>query len=98
MMHNTLPFTISRKTGVLEFVATAPEFRKQGIGYALLAHIITALPYDSYMLEVADNNKSAIHLYERLGFKEFKQVAAARRNGVNAFIYMRYTKLVSGLK
>ncbi|MCL2405912.1 MAG: GNAT family N-acetyltransferase [Defluviitaleaceae bacterium] len=89
MMHNTLPFAISPKTGVIEFVATAPEHRNHGIGHALLSHIITTLPHDSYMLEVADNNANAKHLYEKLGFKEFRRVAASRRSGAGAFVYMR---------
>jgi len=91
MMHNSLPFTISPKTGVIEFVATAPEFRNQGIGHELLTYILTTLPHDAYMLEVAEANTSAKRLYERLGFKEFKRVAATRRSGAGAFIYMRYS-------
>ena len=91
MMHNTLPFTISPETGVIEFVATAPEFRKQGICRALLSHVMANLPHDSYILEVADNNAEAFRLYQGLGFKEFKRVAASKRSGASAFIYMRYS-------
>ena len=89
MMHNALPFTISPKTGVIEFVATALKFRRQGIGRALLSHIITTLPYESYMLEVADTNAEAIRLYQNLGFNEIKRVEASKRSGANEFIFMR---------
>jgi len=91
MMHNSLPFSTSTKTGVIEFVATSVEFQKQGIGYRLLSHILNTLPHSSFMLEVADTNPVAIRLYERLGFREFKRVAASKRSGANAFIYMRYS-------
>ena len=91
MMHNSLPFTISPKTGVIEFVATAPEYRNQGIGHALISYMIENLPHDSYMLEVADTNTTAKRLYERLGFKELKRVAASKRSGAGAFVYMRYS-------
>ena len=91
MMHNSLPFAIGPKTGVIEFVATAPEFRKQGIGHKLLSHVITNLPYNSFMLEVADTNPEAFRLYQRLGFKEIKRVSASKRSGANAFIYMRFS-------
>ncbi|MCL2377823.1 MAG: GNAT family N-acetyltransferase [Defluviitaleaceae bacterium] len=89
MMHNSLPFNVSPKNGVIEFVATAPEFRKQGIGHTLLTHIIANLPHETYMLEVAETNTSAKRLYDRLGFKEFKRVAASKRSGAGAYIYMR---------
>jgi len=92
MMNNSLPFTISPKTGVIEFVATAPEFRNQGVGYTLLTNMMAALPYNSYMLEVADNNIGAMRLYAKLGFKEFKRVKAPKRTRVNEFIYMRCPK------
>ena len=91
MMNNSMPFPICKKTGVIEFVTTAPESRKQGIGQALLSHIMATSPHDSYILEVADTNSEAMRLYERLGFKEFKRVRASKRSGVNAFIYMRYS-------
>ena len=91
MMHNSIPFTLSPKTGVIEFVSTAPKYRNQGIGYALLSNIMTTLPYDAYMLEVAENNATAFRLYDRLGFKEFRRVAASRRSRAGAFIYMRYS-------
>ena len=91
MMNNSLPFAISPKTGVIEFVATAPEFRQQGAARALLTYIMNTQPYDAYMLEVADNNTNAVRLYEKLGFSEIKRVRAPKRSGVNFFVYMRKT-------
>ena len=91
MMHNSLPFAVNPKTGVIEFVATAPAFRNQGIAQALITHIITALPYNTYMLEVTETNTSAKGLYDRLGFREFRRVAASKRSGAGAYISMRHT-------
>ena len=93
MMCGSLPFAIGSNTGVIEFVATAPEFRQQGMAQALLSHVMAALPFDTYMLEVADNNAGALRLYEKLGFKEIKRIKASKRSGINEFVYMRHVKV-----
>jgi len=36
-----------------------------------------------------NNNTAAVHLYEKLGFKEIKRVKAPKGSGVNFFLYMR---------
>ena len=92
MVRNSYPFTLSKSTGTLEFVATEPEYRHQGVAYALLSHIMEAESYDAYVLEVADTNKNARLLYEKLGFVEIKSVKAPRGSGVGDFLYMRKTK------
>jgi len=92
MIRNAYPFNLSKKTGSIEFVATAPDFRKQGLGFKLLSFIMEETPYDAYILEVADINTNAVCLYEKLGFKEMKRMKAVKRSGVNFFIYMRITK------
>ncbi|MCL2224367.1 MAG: GNAT family N-acetyltransferase [Defluviitaleaceae bacterium] len=89
MVRNSYPFAMSKTTGSVEFVATAPKFRNQGLGYELLSFIMEENPYDAYILEVADTNKNAVRLYEKLGFAEIKRVQAPKRSGVNFFIYMR---------
>lgn len=85
------PFEMEPHTGSVEFVATAPEYRGQGVAAMLIRHIISASPYDEYVLEVADTNAAAIRLYERLGFREFLRVKApdSKRSGVNEFVYMK---------
>ncbi|MDY7025243.1 MAG: GNAT family N-acetyltransferase [Pseudomonadota bacterium] len=56
--------------GLLELykIAVWPAARSQGIGHALLAHGLNTLTHDSCLLEVSQQNISAILLYERLGF------------------------------
>jgi len=89
MVRNAYPFNLSKQTGSIEFVATAPDYRKRGIAHDLIIHVMEANPYNSYVLEVADTNTGAFNLYEKLGFKEMKRVKAPRRSGVDYFLYMR---------
>ena len=91
MVRNAYPFNLSRTTGSIEFVATAPQHRNKGIAHDLILYVMKENPYDSYVLEVADTNAGAVHLYEKLGFKEIKRMKAPnpKRSGVNNFLYMR---------
>jgi len=93
MVRNAYPFTLSPKTGTIEFVATAPDYRGKGIAFDLISFIINrkGTLFTSYILEVADTNEIAVRLYEKLGFKEIKRVKAPnpKRSGVNYFLYMR---------
>ncbi|MCL2387689.1 MAG: GNAT family N-acetyltransferase [Defluviitaleaceae bacterium] len=91
MIRNSYPFTLSKRTGSIEFVATSPDFRNLGIAHDLLDFVMEKNTYTSYVLEVADTNQTAFRLYEKLGFKEIKRVNAPnpKRNGVNFFMYMR---------
>ncbi|MCL2373342.1 MAG: GNAT family N-acetyltransferase [Defluviitaleaceae bacterium] len=91
MVRNAYPFKLGRSTGSIEFVATAPEHRNKGIAHDLILYVMGQNPYDSYVLEVADTNAGAVHLYQKLGFREIKRVKAPnpKRSGVNNFLYMR---------
>lgn len=54
-------------------IAIAPEFRRQGIGEALLAHMIEKseeLGLSIITLEVRSGNEAAMALYEKMGFKK----------------------------
>ena len=88
LVNHVYPFELSEGTGSIEFVAAAPEFRRQGVTYKLLEHVMLTEPYSEYVLEVADNNTAAIALYEKLGFREFKRVAGPSNSGID-FVYMR---------
>lgn len=53
-------------------IAIAPEFRRQGIGEALLRHMVDKseeLGLDVITLEVRSGNEAAMALYEKMGFK-----------------------------
>ena len=54
-------------------IAIAPEFRRQGIGEALLAHMVKKseeLGLSLITLEVRSGNEAAMALYEKMGFKK----------------------------
>ncbi len=60
-------------------LAVLPEFRRQGIGKALLTNMISALGERGVIqisLEVRPSNASAVSLYEKMGF-----VQVGRRPG-----------------
>ena len=89
MVRNAYPFSLGAKTGSIEFVATSPDYRGQGIARDLITYAMKQHDYDSYVLEVADNNKAAVSVYTNLGFKEIKRVKGPRNSGVDFFLYMR---------
>ena len=60
----------------LSNVAVAPEWRRKGLGTALIHSMLEAVGEDhSFTLEVRPTNRSAIAMYSRLGF----QTAGLRR-------------------
>ena len=83
------PFDISTETGSIEFVATKEKHRGKGIAKGLIAFIMEQTTYDDYVLEVASSNTSAIKLYDKLGFKEFKKVPAPKKSGFDYYVYMK---------
>lgn len=63
-------------------IAIAPEFRREGIGEALLRHLIEKADDDGcklVTLEVRGSNEAAMELYKKLGFRE-----VGRRRGYYA--------------
>lgn len=63
-------------------IAVAPEFRREGIGEALLRHMIEKAEDDGctlVTLEVRGGNEAAMALYHKLGFRE-----VGRRKGYYA--------------
>ncbi len=88
------PFAIKKEMGMIEFVATSPRHRGQGIASAVIGHIIASTPYREYALEVADTNINAVKLYEKLGFREFMRVKQknSKQSGINHLVYMKYEK------
>ena len=54
-------------------IAVAPDFRRQGVGEALLTHMIDVSRENNcelITLEVRAGNAAAMELYKKLGFKE----------------------------
>ncbi|MBQ8836934.1 MAG: ribosomal protein S18-alanine N-acetyltransferase [Clostridia bacterium] len=64
-------YTVCRETDIMT-VAVAPDFRKNGIGRALVNALFDALDgeSDAVFLEVRESNMAARTLYQSLGFCE----------------------------
>lgn len=70
-------------TGEVLNLAVAPEFRRRGVGGALLRAGLTALrqrKVDEVFLEVRESNHSALALYLSHGFRAVGQRSAYYRN------------------
>lgn len=70
-------------------IAVKEDFRKQGIGEKLLDYALNYYPKDQIMgitLEVREDNKPAIALYEKKGFVSVGIRKAYYRNNKNAYV------------
>lgn len=94
LANHTFPFEFRAGMGRIELVATASASRGQGLAKHLLSYIIENTSYQEYVLEVVDDNTSAIKLYEKCGFEVVQKVQMPRamRSKINAFLYMKHTK------
>lgn len=52
----------------IDFLATAPEYKRQGVAAALLSAVETGSDCTELYLDVLSNNAPAIRLYEKLGY------------------------------
>lgn len=67
---------IKNKIGFITNVSVLKEYQKFGIASKLLSNVIKygrEINYDSIKLEVRENNKTAIKIYERHGFNKINQ-------------------------
>ena len=89
MLGRKYPFELAADIGSIEFVATSPEYRGQGVAYSLISHIMETMALESYVLEVADTNTTALRLYESLGFRERARVKSVYKNaGFDYYLYL----------
>ena len=85
------------KTGSIEFVGTAIEFRGKGVASQIIQYIFDNRSFHTYLIEeVADTNIPAMSLYKKLGFKEYKSKTIAphkaKKIGINRFVSFKYVK------
>lgn len=84
-----IPIPFYRNIACIEFVTVKKEVRNQQIGTELLKEVMKQTRYDHYVVEVASNNEHALHVYDKLGFKEVKRVEAKKKQtGFDAYMYM----------
>ena len=76
------------KKGHIVSIAVRPEFRKMGIGSALLNEVIKVLRrlVNECFMEVRANNFNAIKLYKKNGFKFFRRAHGYYQDGSDAYI------------
>ncbi len=88
------PFEPDSRCGSTEFITVDKNFRGMGIAYKLMDYMIANTDFDSYVLEVADTNSSAVKLYEKVGFKEFLTIPCKypKQTGFHNYVYMKYQK------
>jgi len=75
-----------RKAVCLMTLAVRPEYRRRGIGAALLKHCEEAFSAQRYYLTVDIENRSAIRLYEQAGYRLTGVEPAYYLNGHDALI------------
>ncbi len=81
---------IPKKVGHIVSIAVHPEFRRKGIGRALMLEVEAKLrevyKVKEIYLEVRVSNEPAINLYEKLGYKKVRRVKYYYLDGEDAWI------------
>jgi ribosomal protein S18 acetylase RimI-like enzyme len=82
------------ETASIEFIATSSKYRGKGIATSIIKHICSLNNYKKFVItDVADSNHTAIKVYEKAGFKEYKRVKKNyKKVGINAYISFKYCK------
>ena len=62
------------------------KYQNKGIGSKMLMEAINLIDPNSVVLEVRDKNEQAIHVYEKLGFKQIHVRKRYYSNGDNALV------------
>ena len=70
-------------------VTVLRRFQRQGVGRALLAHLLKARPWKTALLELRESNIPARALYENAGFREVGKRKAYYRDGEDAILMTR---------
>ena len=72
-------------------IGVDPEFRRRGVGSALLGRCELLLPGDAIRLTVRADNQAAIRLYERFGYAFFSRLLNYYRDGQAGLIMEKKT-------
>ncbi len=91
------PMRTGNRIASVEFFATDSRYRGQGAASAIIKYFLEKPEYDEYILEVADTNTNAVHLYNSLGFVEFARIKEKNTevSGINYLIYMSYKETIN---
>ena len=84
-----MEFDRKKKAACLMTLAVRPEYRKLGIGAALLQTCEDAFPGKTCYLTVDEANEGAIRLYQRAGYRQTGIEPAYYLNGHDALIFYK---------
>lgn len=85
-------FEMDELCGLIEYLIIKESYRKMGIGFTLINHIIYDNKYVRYIAKVGNNNYNTLRLLEKIDFEEFDRESATRKEkeeiGVDYYLYM----------
>ncbi|MGC9112250.1 ribosomal protein S18-alanine N-acetyltransferase [Acidilobus sp.] len=91
-------FSESAKVGHVISIAVLAEYRRKGVGSALMHEAINVLKskydVDAIYLEVRVSNAPAINLYEKFGFEKARIIKGYYRDGEDAYVMVKRLKPV----
>ncbi|MGQ3413328.1 GNAT family N-acetyltransferase [Natrinema sp. LN54] len=76
-------FAAVRRDGYILFLAVSPEFRGEGIGKRLVAHV--ADDHDTITCHARTSNENALQFYEHLGFEIKRRIDNYYEDGGDAY-------------
>lgn len=87
------PAVKEKEDGYIDFLATAPDFKRTGVGTRLLNFAENDLSFRALYLDVLVTNNAAIRLYEKLGYQTecIKNGLRMRLAGVKPMSIMKKT-------
>ena len=87
----SVPAVKGPRDGYIDFIATAPEFKRCGVATELFCHVESQLAFDRMYLDVLAANHPAICLYEKLGYRTetVKKNVLMRLAGIKAMNIMK---------
>ncbi len=92
-------FGEAAKVGHVISIAVLAEYRRRGVGSALMREAIEVLTkeydVDAIYLEVRVSNEPAIRMYEKFGFVKSRIISHYYRDGEDAYVMVKRIKPVS---
>ncbi len=76
----------SDRISMIASIGVDPDFRRQGVGSALLSRCEELLPGNSIRLTVRTDNQPAIRMYERFGYAFFSRIVNYYRDGQSGLV------------
>jgi ribosomal-protein-alanine N-acetyltransferase len=82
--------SIHKEFGHIISIAVHPQYRRLGVGKALMSKIIETLKshnIKNVILEVKKSNTPAQRLYEKIGFRRIGEIKSYYEDGEDAFVF-----------